>query len=371
MVSSWNYQELKQITNGSNSENIKNCKVTGFSIDSRSLKKGDIFCALKGKNHDGHKFIPEALKKGACLSLTNKQAKKLNLSLMSPINKSRNQTAFTVSIEAKKGVTTGISASDRAKTIMAAISKNADHKSIVRPGHIFPLIAHPGGVLYRAGHTEAGCDFAELANLEPASVICEILSEDGNMARLPELTKFAKEHQIKIGTIADLIEFRSRKEKLIKKISEQTISTNYGQMQLLLYSDLLSKNSHLALVKGKINAKDEVLVRVHEPLSILDFIDKKSQHSWPPLKALELINKAPNGVLIFLNYQESQNKISNILETINIPKDNSNDLRNYGIGSQILVDIGVKKMKLLASPRKMPSMIGYGLQVTEFIENNN
>jgi len=191
------------------------------------------------------------------------------------------------------------------------------------------------------------------------------------MARLPELTKFAKEHQIKIGTIADLIEFRSRKQKLIKKISEQTISTDYGQMQLLLYSDLLSKNSHLALVKGKINPKDEVLVRVHEPLSILDFIDKKSQHSWPPLKALELINKAPNGVIIFLNYQESQNKISNILETINIPRDNSNDLRNYGIGSQILVDIGVKKMKLLASPRKMPSMIGYGLQVTEFIENNN
>ena len=142
-------------------------------------------------------------------------------------------------------------------------------------------------------------------------------------------------------------------------------------MQLLLYSDLLSKNSHLALVKGKINSKDEVLVRVHEPLSILDFIDKKSQHSWPPLKALEAINKAPNGVIIFLNYQESHNKISDILETINIPRDNSNDLRNYGIGSQILVDIGVKKMKLLASPRKMPSMIGYGLQVTEFIENNS
>jgi len=141
-------------------------------------------------------------------------------------------------------------------------------------------------------------------------------------------------------------------------------------MQLLLYSDLLSKNSHLALVKGKINPGDEVMVRVHAPLSILDFIDKNTQHSWPPLKALEAISKCPNGVIIFLNYQESQNKISDILETINIPTDNTNDLRNYGIGSQILVDIGVKKMKLLASPRKMPSMIGYGLQVTEFIKNN-
>jgi 3,4-dihydroxy 2-butanone 4-phosphate synthase/GTP cyclohydrolase II len=285
-------------------------------------------------------------------------------------NEGKLGTNFTVSIEAATGVTTGISASDRAKTITAAISKNANHKSIVRPGHIFPLISHPGGVLYRAGHTEAGCDLAELANLEPASVICEILNEDGSMARLPELIKFSKEHKIKIGTIADLIEFRSRKEKLIQKISEQTIDTDYGQMQLLLYSDLLSKNSHLALVKGEINSRDEVLVRVHAPLSILDFIDKNTQHSWPPLKALEEISKSSNGVIIFLNYQESQNKISDILETINTPTDNTNDLRNYGIGSQILVDIGVKKMKLLASPRKMPSMIGYGLQVTEFIENN-
>ena len=299
------------------------------------------------------------------------RCKKLKLPLMVQENEGKLGTNFTVSIEAAKGVTTGISASDRAKTIMAAISKNANHTSIIRPGHIFPLISHPGGVLYRAGHTEAGCDFAELANLEPAAVICEILNEDGNMARLPELIKFSKEHQIKIGTIADLIEFRSRKEKLIQKISEQTIDTDFGEMQLLLYSDLLSKNSHLALVKGKINPGDEVLVRVHEPLSILDFIDKKTQHSWPPLKALEIISKSPNGVIIFLNYQESQNKISDILEAINIPRDNSNDLRNYGIGSQILVDIGVKKMKLLASPRKMPSMIGYGLQVTEFIENNS
>ena len=352
-------------------EDLKNGKLVILVDDEDRENEGDLVLAAEFTSASHINFMSKYGRGLICLTLTEERCKKLKLPLMVQENEGKLGTNFTVSIDAKKGVTTGISASDRAKTIMAAISKNADHKSIVRPGHIFPLIAHPGGVLYRAGHTEAGCDFAELANLEPASVICEILSEDGNMARLPELTKFAKEHQIKIGTIADLIEFRSRKEKLIKKISEQTISTNYGQMQLLLYSDLLSKNSHLALVKGKINAKDEVLVRVHEPLSILDFIDKKSQHSWPPLKALELINKAPNGVLIFLNYRESQNKISNILETINIPRDNSNDLRNYGIGSQILVDIGVKKMKLLASPRKMPSMIGYGLQVTEFIENNN
>jgi len=351
-------------------EDLKNGKMVILVDDEDRENEGDLVLAAEFTTPGHINFMSKFGRGLICLTLTEERCKKLKLPLMVQENEGKLGTNFTVSIEAATGVTTGISASDRAKTITAAISKNANHKSIVRPGHIFPLISHPGGVLYRAGHTEAGCDLAELANLEPASVICEILNEDGSMARLPELIKFSKGHKIKIGTIADLIEFRSRKEKLIQKISEQTIDTDYGQMQLLLYSDLLSKNSHLALVKGKINAGDEVLVRVHAPLSILDFIDKNTQHSWPPLKALEEISKSTNGVIIFLNYQESQNKISDILETINIPSDNTNDLRNYGIGSQILVDIGVKKMKLLASPRKMPSMIGYGLQVTEFIENN-
>jgi len=351
-------------------KDLKNGKMVILVDDEDRENEGDLVLAAEFTTSSHINFMSKFGRGLICLTLTEERCKKLKLPLMVQENEGKLGTNFTVSIEAASGVTTGISASDRAKTITAAISKNANHKSIVRPGHIFPLISHPGGVLYRAGHTEAGCDLAELADLEPASVICEILNEDGSMARLPELKNFSKEHKIKIGTIADLIEFRSRKEKLIQKISEQKIDTDYGQMQLLLYSDLLSKNSHLALVKGEIDAGDEVLVRVHAPLSILDFIDKNSQHSWPPLKALEAISKSPNGVIIFLNYQESQNKISDILETINKPADNTNDLRNYGIGSQILVDIGVKKMKLLASPRKMPSMIGYGLQVTEFIENN-
>ena len=351
-------------------EDLKNGKMVILVDDEDRENEGDLVVAAEFTSASHINFMSKFGRGLICLTLTEEKCKKLKLPLMVQENEGKLGTNFTVSIEAAKGVTTGISASDRATTIKAAISKNANHTSIIRPGHIFPLISHPGGVLYRAGHTEAGCDLAELARLDPASVICEILNEDGSMARLPELIKFSKQHKIKIGTIADLIEFRSRKEKLIKKISEQTIDTDYGQMQLLLYSDLLSKNSHLALVKGKINPGDEVMVRVHAPLSILDFIDKNTQHSWPPLKALEAISKCPNGVIIFLNYQESQNKISDILETINIPTDNTNDLRNYGIGSQILVDIGVKKMKLLASPRKMPSMIGYGLQVTEFIKNN-
>ena len=189
------------------------------------------------------------------------------------------------------------------------------------------------------------------------------------MARLPDLKKFAKKHNIKIGSIADLIEFRSKKEKLIRKISEKNIDTTFGEMNLILYTDLLSSNTHIALVKGKIRENDDVLVRVHEPLSIFDFIEKENNHSWPPLKALDLIKNEEKGVIIFLNYQESQNKITKALEVSDDEINKGNDLRNYGIGSQILVDIGVRKMRLLASPRKMPSMIGYGLQVTEFIEN--
>jgi len=352
-------------------KDLKNGKMVILVDDEDRENEGDLVLAAEFTNAKHINFMSKYGRGLICLALAEEKCKKLKLPLMVEDNEGQLGTNFTVSIEAATGVTTGISAGDRAKTILAAIHKNADHKSIVRPGHIFPLISHPGGVLYRAGHTEAGCDFSELAGLEPASVICEILNDDGNMARLPDLKQFSKKHQIKIGTIADLIEFRSRKEKLIKKISEQTIDTDFGRMKLLLYSDLLSKNTHLALIKGEIKSKDEVLVRVHEPLSILDFIDKGTQHSWPPLKALEAINNVSKGVIIFLNYQESQNKITSLLKAIDIPKNNSNDLRNYGIGSQILVDIGVTKMKLLASPRKMPSMIGYGLQVTEFIENNS
>lgn len=352
-------------------DDLKKGKMVILVDDEDRENEGDLVLAAEYVTADHINFMSKHGRGLICLTLTENKCKKLKLPLMVEENEGRLGTNFTVSIEAASGVTTGISASDRAKTIKAAIDTNADHTCIVRPGHIFPLTAHPGGVLYRAGHTEAGCDLTSLAGLEPASVICEILNDNGNMARLPDLIEFSKKHQVKIGSIADLIEFRSRQEKLIKKISEKSINTEYGTMSMIVYSDLLSKNTHIALIKGMINSTDEVLVRVHEPLSIFDFIDTKSNHSWPPLKALEKINKATKGVIIFLNYQESQNKIAGLLNVKNDSTDHTNDLRNYGIGSQILVDIGVTKMKLLAAPRKMPSMTGYGLQVTEFIEYNN
>ncbi len=347
---------------------LKKGKMVILVDDEDRENEGDLVVASSHISAEHINFMAKFGRGLICLTLTEDKCRKLKLPLMVQKNEAKLGTNFTVSIDAAKNISSGISASDRAKTIKAAIKKNANDKDIVRPGHIFPLIAHPGGVLYRAGHTEAGCDLAGLAGLEPSSVICEILNEDGNMARLPDLENFAKQHKIKIGTIADIIEFRSKKEKLIKKIDQKTIQTDYGKLNLLLYSDLLSNNIHLALVKGKILKNDNVLVRVHEPLSILDFI-KNTKHSWPPLKALELLGNEKKGVIVFLNYSESHKKLENIFSP-NEKYNAKQDLRNYGIGSQILVDLGVSKMRLMASPRKMPSMIGFGLQVTEFIENN-
>jgi len=347
---------------------LKKGKMVILVDDEDRENEGDLVVASSHISAEHINFMAKFGRGLICLTLTEDKCRKLKLPLMVQKNEAKLGTNFTVSIDAAKNISSGISASDRAKTIKAAIKKNANDKDIVRPGHIFPLIAHPGGVLYRAGHTEAGCDLASLAGLEPSSVICEILNEDGNMARLPDLENFAKQHKIKIGTIADIIEFRSKKEKLIKKIDQKTIQTDYGKLNLLLYSDLLSNNIHLALVKGEILKNDNVLVRVHEPLSILDFI-KNTKHSWPPLKALELLGNEKKGVIVFLNYSESHKKLENIFSP-NEKYNAKQDLRNYGIGSQILVDLGVSKMRLMASPRKMPSMIGFGLQVTEFIENN-
>jgi len=349
---------------------LKKGKMVILVDDEDRENEGDLLLAA---DHVTPEFINFMAKYGRgliCLTLTEDKAKKLKLPLMVEDNQGKLGTNFTVSIDASSGISTGISAADRAKTIMSAILPESDHTFINRPGHVFPLIAHSGGVLYRAGHTEAGCDLSALAGATPASVICEILNDDGTMARLPDLIKFSKKHNIKIGTIADLIEYRSKKEKLIKKISEEKVNTEFGSMNLIMYSDLLTKNMHLALVKGVIKKNDEVMVRVHEPLSILDFISRETSHSWPPLRAIEAINNEEKGVIIFLNYNESQDSITSKLSLKNTALKKSTDLRNYGIGSQILVDIGVTKMKLLAAPRKMPSMTGYGLQVTEFIENN-
>ena len=306
-----------------------------------------------------------------CLTLMEERCRQLNLPLMVTANRSPLGTNFTVSIEAATGVTTGISAADRARTVRVAVSRDAKPDDLVQPGHIFPLMAQNGGVLVRAGHTEAGCDLAHLAGLTPSSVICEILNEDGSMARLPDLVEFAAKHQLKIGAIADLIHYRSRTESLVERIVERPLQTAHGRFQLVAYLDKTVNTVHLALVKGAIAPDDETLVRVHEPLSAMDLLDLEDDtHSWNLNEALRIISDAERGVIVLLHRRESGSELMERVLLAKLPHRPAPkaDLRNYGIGAQILKDLNVRKMRLLAVPRKMPSMAGFGLEVTGYLE---
>jgi len=245
-----------------------------------------------------------------CMPITAEHAARLNLAPMVPLNRSVHGTNFTASIEAAQGVATGISAADRAHTIRVAGAPNAKPSDIVHPGHVFPLIAQPGGVLARAGHTEACCDLAALAGLTPAAVLCEIMNADGTMARMPDLTRFAAEHRLKIGAIADLIHYRSRTERLIERIAERPIATMHGAFRLVVYRDKLSDATHLALVRGPISADAETLVRVHEPLSVMDLLDTEiTSHSWSIAAALAAIAEAGRGVIVLLHRPESAEEL--------------------------------------------------------------
>ncbi|MDR5172506.1 3,4-dihydroxy-2-butanone-4-phosphate synthase [Methylobacillus flagellatus] len=331
--------------------------------------EGDLVLAAQFTTAEHINFMAKHGRGLICLTLTEERCKQLNLPAMVQKNGSGMGTNFTVSIEAATGVTTGISASDRARTIQAAVAPNAKPADIVSPGHIFPVAAQNGGVLVRAGHTEAGCDLSALAGLTPASVICEILKEDGSMARLPDLIKFAKQHNLKIGTIADLIQYRNENECLVKRAAEREVTTPYGPMRLIAYADMIAKETHLALVKGEITPNKEILVRVHEPLSVFDLIDESSRsHSWNTLQAMRKIQEADAGVVVLLHNGENAEDLVERIKFADEPVRTRQDLRNYGIGSQILLDLGVKKMKLLAAPRKMPSIVGFGLEITGYVE---
>ncbi len=305
-----------------------------------------------------------------CLTLTAGRCRQLGLTQMARDNKSPYSTAFTVSIEAAEGVTTGISAQDRALTIKAAVARNARPDHIVQPGHVFPIMAQPGGVLVRAGHTEAGCDLAQLAGLEPAAVICEILKEDGSMARLDDLLAFAREHGLKIGTIADLIHYRSRHEMLVERSLSKCVHTAHGEFMLHAYTDCTSNEVHLVLVKGEIRPHRETLVRVHEPLSVVDFLDPGGgRHTFPLSVAQAALAHAEAGVIVLLHRPESgQDILASLREPAATRRPAARwDPRIYGIGAQILRDLGVGKMRLLSSPRRMPSMTGFDLEVTGFV----
>ena len=332
--------------------------------------EGDLVLAAEHVTPEAINFMVTHARGLVCLTITEARCKQIGLTQMARDNKSAYSTAFTVSIEAASGVTTGISAQDRARTIQAAVARDARPDDIVQPGHIFPITAKAGGVLVRAGHTEAGCDLAQMAGLEPCSVICEILKEDGTMARLSDLIDFAAEHKLKIGTIADLIHFRSRNEKLVTRSFSKLVRSAHGEFTLHAYTDLTTDEVHLALTKGDIDPEKEALVRVHEPLSVLDFLDPcRGRHTFSLDQAQAALAQAESGVIVLLRRPESS---SDILAAFGPPAPAQGttakwDPRIYGIGAQILRDLGVRKMKLLASPRRMPSMTGFDLEVTGYI----
>lgn len=334
--------------------------------------EGDLVLAADHVTPEAINFMARFGRGLICLTLTRERCEHLKLPPMVARNGTVHSTAFTVSIEAAQGVTTGISAADRARTVQVAVAANAKASDLVQPGHIFPLQAVDGGVLMRAGHTEAGCDLAAMAGCSPTAVICEIMKDDGTMARLPDLMEFAAEHGLKIGTIADLIEYRSRTESLVQRLSTRTLVTAHGEFTVHAYKDLPSDSVHLALVRGDWSADTAVLARVHEPLSVLDALEpQRAMHSWSLDAALKRISGEQAGVLVLLNCGESGEQLlaqfEGLARSAQAPERGRMDLRTYGIGAQILRDCGVHKMRLMGNPRRMPSMAGYGLEITGYL----
>jgi len=336
--------------------------------------EGDLVLAAEFVTPEAINFMARHARGLICLTMTREMCERLHLPPMATRNGSSHGTAFTVSIEAAEGVTTGISAADRARTVQAAVARGAKPSDLVQPGHIFPLQAQDGGVLMRAGHTEAGCDLAAMAGLTPAAVICEVMNDDGTMARLPDLVAFAERHGLRIGTIASLIEHRSRNESLIERAGTRTMTTQQGDFTCSAYRDRTG-GVHLALTHGRWTPDDEVLVRVHEPLSVLDLLDAGvSEHSWPLPRALAALKLSERGAAVLLNCGETAEALlpralaarGRTVRKPALPL----DLRTYGIGAQILRDLGVGRMKLLGSPRRMPSLLGYGLEVTGFVTDD-
>ncbi|MGI4813113.1 MAG: bifunctional 3,4-dihydroxy-2-butanone-4-phosphate synthase/GTP cyclohydrolase II [Janthinobacterium lividum] len=335
--------------------------------------EGDVVLAADFVTPEAINFMARHARGLICLTLTEERCRQLHLPLMTPRNGTRYGTAFTLSIEASTGVTTGISAADRARTIQAAVAQDARPDDIVQPGHVFPVMAQPGGVLVRAGHTEAGCDLTAMAGLGSAAVICEIINDDGTMARLPQLVEFAALHGLKLGTIADLIQYRSRNEAMVERVAEREMHTMHGTFRAIMYRDKPTGSLHLALVRGTPVRHEETLVRVHEPVSVLDLLETgHSPHSWTLHAALREIDAKGAGVAVLLHCNESNEHLLALFDAFDSTERAAQlsrrpiDFKSYGIGAQILRDVGVGKMRVLSSPRKLGAMSGYGLELMGF-----
>lgn len=351
-------------------EDLRLGKMVVIMDDEDRENEGDLLMAASCATAADINFMARYGRGLICLTLTRERCQQLRLPLMVNATDWQHGTNFTMSIEAAEGVTTGISAADRAVTIQAAVAKNARPEDIVQPGHIFPLMAQPGGVLNRAGHTEAGCDLARLAGFEPASVIVEILNDDGTMARRPDLEKFAKEHKLKIGTIEALIRYRIENEKTVERVAECDFPNEFGHFRLYAFQDSVGKGLHMALVKGDIKADQPVLVRVHMENTLFDVLASSQGSGWPLRAAMQQIADSNEpGVVVILRQQQDARDIVQWMLSPHEPAQevHASDLRTHGVGAQILMDLNVHKMRLMTAPKRIHGLAGFGLEVVDYV----
>lgn len=356
-------------------DDLRAGKMVVIMDDENRENEGDLVMAAAKTTPDDINFMARFGRGLICLTLTQERCRQLRLPLMVGDNGAAFSTNFTVSIEAAEGVTTGISAADRAHTIQCAVATDASPEDVVQPGHVFPLMARPGGVLARAGHTEAGCDLARLAGFEPAATIVEILNDDGSMARRPDLEKFAAEHKLKIGTIDDLIRYRMANERTVERVAECELPTEHGTFHLYAYQDVMENGLHLALVRGEIDPEVAAPVRVQVENVLSDTVGALTAGSWTLQQALKRVADEDHGVVVFIRQPRSDSDLVRAVQQFQLQgsaadeqADPDDNYRTLGIGAQILSDVGVRKMRLLSSPKTFHGLAGFDLEVTEFIE---
>jgi 3,4-dihydroxy 2-butanone 4-phosphate synthase/GTP cyclohydrolase II len=360
-------------------EDIRDGKMVIVVDDEDRENEGDFIMAASKIRAEDINFMARYGRGLICLPLSRERCRQLRLPLMVDGTDEQQSTNFTVSIEAAEGITTGISAHDRARTVRVAVAPDAMPTDLRQPGHVFPLMAQPGGVLNRAGHTEASCDLARLAGLEPAAVIVEILNEDGTMARRPQLERIAQEHKLKMGSIADLIHYRLQNEVTVERISEQSIETEFGEFNLICFEDHVHRNVHLALVRGKLDNSEPPLVRVHVQDTLGDVVGvKNAKLGWPLRAAMRQIADSENGVAVILRFDETPRQLVGAIRELRVSHvdelptgTGAAILRNYGTGAQILRDLGVKRMRVLSAPKQMQAISGFDLEVVEYIDGSN
>ena len=357
-------------------EDLRRGRMVVIMDDEDRENEGDLLMAAECATPEAVNFMAKYGRGLICLTLNRERCQQLRLPLMVSSTDESHSTNFTVSIEAADGVTTGISAADRATTIRAAVAPEALPDDLVQPGHIFPLMAQPGGVLVRAGHTEAGCDLARLAGFAPASVIVEILNEDGTMARRPDLEVFAREHDLKIGTIADLIRYRVQNEKTVERVNECQLPTTYGEFRLVAYEDVVDRELHLALVRGEPKPDTPVLVRVHVQNSLCDLFDTTDAScGWPLRDAMRQIADAGEGVVVVLRNHDTARELAQRIQEKSdrrtaSERDRRKELRTLGVGAQILADLGIRKMRVMSAPIELHGLTGFDLEVVDFVDND-